>query len=173
MYLHAQFTILYHKPSVTILFALFQLRFHPMALCSWPVLVQRVCKACRLSPWPTRTRASQLYCSMLRPPTDNRSCSLVTRWCSKVGTQRQKHLFFWQFISTCGTHCGCDTVLQVQGEKCKLIRSALLPPRCLKPSSWHHPLSALRAKAMTRKWRGRYAWRRTGGCIWAQEIEFV
>lgn len=67
-----------------------------MALCSSPVLVQRVCKACRLSPWPTRTQASQLYCNMLRLPTDNRFCCLVTRWCSKVGKQRQKDLFIWQ-----------------------------------------------------------------------------
>lgn len=67
-----------------------------MALCSSPVLVQRACKACRHSPWPTRTQTSQLYCSMLRLPTDNRFCCLVTRWCSKVGIQSQKELFIWQ-----------------------------------------------------------------------------
>lgn len=85
MYLHAQF-----------LFALLQLRFHPMALCSWPVLVQRVYRACRLSPWPTRTQASQLSCNMLRLLMDNRFCCLVTKWCSKVGTQGQNDLFIWQ-----------------------------------------------------------------------------
>ncbi len=110
--------ILYHKTFITVLFPPLQLRFHPTALFSWPVLVQRVCKACRLSPWATRTQASQLSCNTLRPPTDNRFCCLVTKCCSKVSTQRQNNLFIWQLAGIIvgqlpGNRLSCKVQLQL------------------------------------------------------------
>lgn len=66
-----------------------------MAHCSW---LARECKVCKLSPWPTRTKASPLYYSTPRLLMANRFYCPATRWCSKVSTN------IYSIVCTYGTH---------------------------------------------------------------------